>query len=146
MDKNEYKVRLRIRNHIWEHDTPKESAQEMEQVAEGRLVEKGKTTFVLYEETTEEGEVTNSRLSIRHDEVSLKRSGYVSWDMRFAPGVVSSSIYHTPQGDFPMEVRTKSLMLEREDDSTRVGLSYELEINKAHRQSCELWMWIEKIL
>ena len=144
MTQEEYKVRIRIRNRIREFGSPPEAVEEMEQILMGRMVEKGKTTYVLYEEINEDGGAVSSRLAIRHDEVSLKRTGAVNWDMRFAPGVISNGIYRTPQGDFSMDVETKNLMLERENDTVRVGLSYELEIQKAHRQCCELWMRIEK--
>ncbi len=144
MAQDESNVRIRIRNRIREYGAAFEASEEMEQILSGRMVEKGKTTYVFYEETNEDGGITASRLAIRHDEVSLKRTGAVSWDMRFAPGVVSNGIYRTPQGDFSMDVETKNLMLERENDTVRVGLSYELEIQKAHRQCCELWMRIEK--
>ncbi|MBR1441273.1 MAG: DUF1934 domain-containing protein [Lachnospiraceae bacterium] len=144
MTQEEYKVRILIRNRIREYGAALEASEEMEQILSGRMVEKGKTTYVFYEETNEDGGITASRLAIRHDEVSLKRTGAVSWDMRFAPGVISNGIYRTPQGDFSMDVETKNLMLERENDTVRVGLSYELEIQKAHRQCCELWMRIEK--
>ena len=76
--------------------------------------------FLTYEETERTGmEGTTTTFEVKEKQVILTRSGTVNSQMVFEEGKQHTSLYETPFGELPVDIRTSSL---RHNLSQRGGL------------------------
>ena len=107
----------------------------VEFMTEGKVYKKGKTTYLVYEETEMSG-MAGVTTSLRIDGeggVRMKRFGNdVMMDtvMEFAPGKRFSSLYETPYGSFEMEVLTNQIIndLDPEKGTGNLFIDYDIAL------------------
>lgn len=119
--------------------------QIMETTNKGRLSEREEVLYVLYEENLEEtgsGDLADVRNLLKieeaHARVTLKKSGGVSWKIRFEAGKQDRSEYETPYGGFEIGVETKDVTIKKEHEKTSLQLVYTLVIQKEKQAACRL--------
>ena len=119
--------------------------QVMKTENKGRLSEREGVLYVLYEENLEEtgsGDLADVRNLLKieeaHARVTLKKSGGVSWKIRFEAGKQDRSEYETPYGGFEIGVETKDVTIKKEHEKTSLQLVYTLVIQKEKQAACRL--------
>ena len=117
----------------------------METTNKGQLSEREEVLYVLYEENLEEtgsGDLADVRNLLKieeaHARVTLKKSGGVSWKIRFEAGKQDRSEYETPYGGFEIGVETKDVTIKKEHEKTSLQLVYTLVIQKEKQAACRL--------
>lgn len=78
----------------------------------GDLLTKGKTTYLKYEELTEEEESVRNVVKLTGDEVTIIRNGPVSMHQQFREGMTTEGHYGTPFGTMMMETATETVEYE----------------------------------
>lgn len=126
----------------WGTDGEKQS---MEAKSEGRLSEREGVLYVLYTENMEE---TGAGLSAKVKNllkiewepacVELKKSGAVSWKMRFEAGKRDRAEYETPYGALEISAQTREVTVKREQKKTSLRLVYTLFIQGEKQADCRL--------
>lgn len=108
--------------------------------SKGQLSEREGVLYVLYEEETEENAAIRNLLKIEEDPVraSLKKSGMISWKMRFEQGKYEKSEYQTPYGALEIGAETKKITVEKREEKTSLQLAYTLFIQGEKQADCRL--------
>ncbi|WLR61699.1 DUF1934 domain-containing protein [Guptibacillus hwajinpoensis] len=106
---------------------------------QGNLVEKGEALYLRYEESLEIGKVSTT-VKIDKEQVTVIRRGALSMRQQFAPGQVSESLYKTPFGSMPMQIRTERIeqLVDKEKLKGRLTLRYLLNLEEDETQRHEL--------
>ena len=131
-----------VRSEQWGAEGEK---QVIETKSEGRLSEREGVLYVLYTESaeqTEEGAQTDVKNLLKIMEepacVELRKSGAVSWKMRFAAGERCQSEYETPYGALEIGAETKYVRVKKEQKKTSLQLRYTLLIQGEKQADCRL--------
>ena len=101
----------------------------IELVTEGKMYEKENALYLVYEETELSGmEGCTTTVKVAKDKISLRRYGTSQSEIIFQIGKKHASSYHTPYGNFDMEVITTDMECSITD--TRKGsISIEYDVN-----------------
>src|SRR5699024_7961806 len=75
----------------------------------GQFFKRNNFDVLLYEEIDEAGKKINNFMTIYHDQVNIKRSGFISMNQRFIVNRKTETYYKHPHGEFHMETYTHSL-------------------------------------
>ena len=115
-------------------------------VEEGRLNNKDKVFIKikgLYTGTMdEEASCDGSIIKIDGDSVEVTKKGVVSTKMRFTMGSKNMTYYQTPYGNMSLGIITKSLEIERTEDTISIYLVYGMEVNCEHLSDCDMQITI----
>lgn len=102
----------------------------LELIAVGRHYKKNNIDYFCYEESDISGlEGTRTILKVSDHRLILLRLGKVEQKLVFQPGVVSDSLYRTPQGNFQLSVKTSGLTVELSEGCGQIQATYELELD-----------------
>lgn len=105
----------------------------VEVMTTGTLYEKDQALYLIYDEVMGEREedINHNRIKIEQDPlmVTITKSGAVASVMSFAKDVKEKSSYETPYGSLLMEIDTKEIHFENEDDRMYLRIRYDLEMN-----------------
>ena len=118
-------------------------ADEMEFVTEGRMYEKNKSTYLIYDESEFSGfPGCRTALKFTGETVKMTRLGKaagIGMEFIFEEGKRFSSEYRTPYGIFDMEVLTKSIDGKLSEDGTgKINIDYEVSFNGSREGRNEL--------
>lgn len=91
----------------------------------GYLFKKGHLDVVSYEEEPEAGQVIRNLISIQHDSVNIKRSGFITMNQKFKQKQKTESYYEHPHGAIHMETFTDDIVYEHDQTAGK----HELQIN-----------------
>ena len=105
---------------------------------EGTWYEKNGAHYLLFEETGEDGAVTQSRARIRPERFDIKKSGEVATHLFFEEGKTHEAGYETPFGSIPISVRTEKLVAEIGDESLLVELWYRISHGGGAEAECRM--------
>ncbi|PAB56317.1 DUF1934 domain-containing protein [Anaeromicrobium sediminis] len=95
----------------------------MEFITEGKQYIKNGAMYLVYKESEISGmEGSTTTLKLQEDEVKMKRFGTTSSDMVFKVKERYTTKYNTPYGDFKMEIYTKKI--DRQIDEDQKGNIY----------------------
>ena len=90
--------------------------------------------------------VVNGKEYIRYEEVyddsQERSSSVVSTKMRFTMGSKNMTYYQTPYGNMSLGIITKSLEIERTEDTISIYLVYGMEVNCEHLSDCDMQITI----
>ena len=120
-------------------------------VEEGRLNNKDKVfikikglyTGTMDEEVYDDSqERSSSIIKIDGDSVEVTKKGVVSTKMRFTMGSKNMTYYQTPYGNMSLGIITKSLEIERTEDTISIYLVYGMEVNCEHLSDCDMQITI----
>ncbi|WP_347548365.1 DUF1934 domain-containing protein [Pseudalkalibacillus hwajinpoensis] len=105
----------------------------------GNLIEKGEVLYLRYEEDLEFGQVSTT-VKIDQEQVTVIRRGALSIRQQFSPGQLSETIYKTPFGAMPLQIRTERIeqLVDREKNKGRLTLRYMLYLEEDESQRHEL--------
>lgn len=109
----------------------------------GKMFEKNKDIYVVYEEI-EEGQKVTTTLRISNDEVSIKKFGNVNSLMVFKEKHKHLTKYKTPQGLFMIETKTNKLIVDKsEKDYIKLNIDYNISILDLFKGKNEINILIE---
>ncbi|TMW72126.1 DUF1934 domain-containing protein [Alteribacter natronophilus] len=97
--------------------------------AAGRLIAKGDTTYLRFEEPQQEGlEPTNQTVKIQQGEMTVIRKGAVNMNQRFITGVKTEGTYQSPYGPMRMLTDTKNVrfLWDETENKGEIRLTYSL--------------------
>ena len=98
---------------------------------------------VRYEEVYDDSqERSSSIIKIDGDSVEVTKKGVVSTKMRFTMGSKNMTYYQTPYGNMSLGIITKSLEIERTEDTISIYLVYGMEVNCEHLSDCDMQITI----
>ncbi|WP_290459800.1 DUF1934 domain-containing protein [Romboutsia ilealis] len=109
----------------------------------GKIFEKNKDIYVVYEET-EEGQKITTTIKISDEEVSIKRFGNVNSLMVFKEKYKHLTRYKTNQGIFIIEIETIKLIVDKnKKDYIKLNIEYNINISDLFNGKNEISMLIE---
>ena len=86
--------------------------------------------------------VVNGIIKIDGGSVEVTKKGVVSTKMRFTMGSKNMTYYQTPYGNMSLGIITKSLEIERTEDTISIYLVYGMEVNCEHLSDCDMQITI----
>ncbi|MBP1969829.1 uncharacterized beta-barrel protein YwiB (DUF1934 family) [Virgibacillus natechei] len=107
----------------------------------GTLYQKGNLDVIIFEEETEEENVTTKNLlTIQSGKVNIKRTGEVKMNQQFLPNQTTENVYKHPYGVIHMETYTNSINYQPlyETDNGYLGISYSVKLNGQEERKHEL--------
>lgn len=109
----------------------------------GKIFEKNKDIYVVYEES-EEGQKITTTVKISDEEVSIKRFGNVNSLMVFKEKHKHLTKYKTNQGVFMIETETIKLIVDKsKKDYIKLNIEYNINILDLFKGKNEINMLIE---
>lgn len=109
----------------------------------GKIFEKNKVIYVVYEES-EEGQKITTTVKISDEEVSIKRFGNVNSLMVFKEKHKHLTKYKTNQGIFMIETETIKLIVDKsKKDYIKLNIEYNINILDLFKGKNEINMLIE---
>lgn len=109
----------------------------------GKIFEKNKDIYVVYEES-EEGQKITTTVKIYDEEVSIKRFGNVNSLMVFKEKHKHLTKYKTNQGIFMIETETIKLIVDKsKKDYIKLNIEYNINILDLFKGKNEINMLIE---
>ena len=109
----------------------------------GKIFEKNKDIYVVYEES-EEGQKITTTVKISDEEVSIKRFGNVNSLMVFKEKHKHLTKYKTNQGIFIIETETIKLIVDKsKKDYIKLNIEYNINILDLFKGKNEINMLIE---
>ena len=116
----------------------------IEVVTPGKFYKMENCYYAVYKETEISGmEGTTTTFKIYPEKFSLLRMGTTSTTMNFEKGTKSMSLYNTPYGMLELEIETKELEINIDDNGGDITLSYFLYITGQTTQQTLLKIKIE---
>ncbi len=109
-----------------------EQDDSVEMIYVGRHFFRNGKHFIRYQESLEEGLVTDNMIKISSGEVELIRKGPMSTNMLFTVGEKNLSYYETPFGSMTMGIDTTDMCITQTDSEIIVDISYNIEMNGSH--------------
>lgn len=99
-------------------------------VTPGNFYLKDNVYYAVYEETEISGmEGTTTTLKISPNELILLREGTTNANMHFVNGKNNLSMYDTPYGTLKMEVITKEIAIDINDEGGNIAVIYDMNIS-----------------
>lgn len=96
----------------------------------GNYTKKGDKYYISYEGSEITGyEDSRTTLKVKRDSVSMIRFGKSSAQMIFEKGSKYSGFYNTPFGGLSVDVTTKNLQVDIDDDGGEFSLDYYIQLN-----------------
>ena len=110
----------------------------IEMVTTGAYYLKNGKHYILYDELSEDNEVTKNVLKIGPNSVELTRKGPQGSRMIFEEGKENLSYYDTPFGSLLMGVNTSNIDWMEEEEQMRLQVDYDLSVNSDHVSKCKI--------
>lgn len=102
----------------------------IEVVTPGKLILENEVFKAIYEETEISGmSGTITTLNIKEDELILLREGTTNAQMHFKKGEKAVSLYSTPFGALDLELTTKSLDINIDENGGEISIDYSMEFS-----------------
>lgn len=107
-----------------------DESNKIEVVTPGNFYKKDDSYYAVYDETTITGmEDTTTTLKIGTDEFSLIRMGSTSTKMNFIEKNEELVLYNTPYGTMEIEINTRKLNIDVNDEGGNIDVIYNLSIS-----------------
>ncbi|MRH43995.1 DUF1934 family protein [Aquibacillus halophilus] len=132
-----YKIPVKIKLTTEIIDTGKKEVTVVEE--EGSFYQKGNTSVLTFTEHSEEQDDINALITIRQEQVSVKRTGAVDMHQFFRKKRVTENVYKHAYGSMHMETQTDQITYQLSDDREKgkLFISYTTkidgEIERRHR-------------
>ena len=111
----------------------------IELVTVGTYYLKNGKHYVLYEEQPEDnGIITKNMVKFYDNHFEMTKKGGNNSFLIFDKGKKTSMVYNTPFGPLQMDVVTKELTIEEEEEEIRIFVKYSLDINYNFISECEV--------
>lgn len=104
----------------------------VEMLAAGRHYIKNNKHYLLYDEIDEESGIkTKNTIKFNDASAEVIRKGTVNGRLVFSKGDNNQSLYSTPYGDLLMEIFTKDIKLNQQQESVNLRIDYEIYANNS---------------
>lgn len=110
------------------HSTGAEN-DSVEMIHAGRYFLRNGKHYIKYQESLDDGVVTDNMIKISPSEVEIVRKGPVTTNMLFTVGEKNISYYETPFGSLMMGIDTSDLCITESESEILVDISYAIEMN-----------------
>lgn len=99
--------------------------------------------YVKYtEKDTETGEENECMLTLGNENVELLKKGYMSASIKFEAGKIIPSYMDTIAGRIKLDVRTKKISMELQEEVVKAEILYEMWTNEEKLSECEIYLQI----
>lgn len=122
-------------------------ANKIELITEGKYYKKGKNYYVTYKESKVTGmEGTTTTVKVCDDGlVTLTRFGKVNTQFMFKEGKKFKSYYDTVYGTFIIDISTKTVDINVDDDGGDIRVDYNIEIDDNKTGETDFYMQIREV-
>lgn len=104
--------------------------EKIEVVTPGDFYKKESCYYAIYDETEISGmKGTTTTIKIFPDKIMLIRMGTTSSKMTFKNGVRDLNLYNTPYGTLELEIFTKELNINVDDDGGNIAINYDMLVS-----------------
>ena len=110
----------------------------IEMVTTGAYYLKNGKHYILYDELSEDNEITKNVLKIGPNSVERTRKGPQGSHMIFEEGKENLSYYDTPFGSLLLGVNTSNIDWMEEEEQMRLQVDYDLSVNSDHVSKCKI--------
>lgn len=108
------------------------TGENVEMLAAGKHYIKNNKHYLLYDEIDEESGIkTKNTIKFTDTSAEVIRKGTINGRLVFSKGDNNQSLYSTPFGDLLMEIFTKNIKLNQQQDSVNLRIDYELYANNS---------------
>ena len=111
-----------------------ESSDKTESCALGNLSESESEIKISYSQT-EDSVTTSTLITVRGEEVTVRRDGGVEYEFSFAEGKTTSSLYSVPPYSFDTEIYTRKIRNSLCGCSGEISLLYDMTIGGAKKRT-----------
>lgn len=113
--------------------------EKVEVVTPGSFSKKGDAFYAIYDETEISGmEGTTTTLKIADNKFSIIRMGSTNAEMKFQKSKPNVSLYDTPYGTLEVNINTRDLNINVDENGGEVYVRYNLSISGMKAQSTTL--------
>ena len=108
----------------------------------GSLYDKNNSLFLLYDEVMgeDEADISHNRVKIEQNplQISITRTGAIANCMTFSEGYVEQSTFGTPFGNMVMEIRTKEVRFDQNEEGFHIYIVYDLVMDYDYASSSKI--------
>lgn len=97
----------------------------------GRYYKKGRSSYLQYDETMEEG-LVHTTVKAAENEVLILRSGAIKMRLHLSQDKKTPGNYHSPYGLLQTEADTREVDIAMDSSNGRIKVLYDLAIQGAH--------------
>ena len=132
----EKKVKIEIESVIEDlsDDGFPESTDKTSSLADGIYSSDGNTKVIRYTET-EDGEESQSTITVSDNAVTVKRSGRANYLFVFEEGKSTATLYSVPPYSFDTEIYTRKIRLSLDSEGGELSLIYDMTIGGAKKKT-----------
>ena len=111
----------------------------VEMITAGEYFQRNGKHYIVYEEAMEGfQETARNVMKVTPDKMDIIKSGMVKAHMVFEKNQKSSTRYVTPMGEMVVDMLTKGIALDEQEDSLKISVNYSLDINYDHVSDCDI--------
>ncbi len=105
-------------------------SDEIEVVTTGQYAEKNNKVYITYiDATLDKDKETRTTVKLGKNQISILRFGGVNTNMIFEMDKAHITHYETPFGVFEINILTKEIEVDKQDDYMEINVAYNLSIN-----------------
>ena len=120
--------------HMMEQDS-----DQVEMIITGEYYWKNGKHYLIYDEMMEGfDEKVHNLVKIAPDMMEIRKQGVASADMVFEQGKKRTARYVTPMGEMVIEIGTRQIQVDTQEDHLKVSVDYGLDINYDHVSDCTI--------
>lgn len=109
-----------------------ETGENVEMLAQGKHYIKNNNHYLLYEEIDDDsGIITKNTIKFNETCAEVTRKGLISGKLVFDKGNNNQSLYSTPYGDLLVEIMTKDVRMEQNQENVNLRIDYEMYANNS---------------
>lgn len=120
--------------------------EDVEVITKGEYYWRNGKHYVFYDEVVEgfEGSIRNM-VKITPEMMEIRKQGITSTNMIFEQGQKKMARYITPMGEMTVEIGTRRIEVETQEDSLKVSVNYGLDINYQHVSDCSICLDVSSL-
>lgn len=109
-----------------------ETGENVEMLAQGKHYIKNNRHYLLYDEIDDDsGIITKNTIKFNETCAEVIRKGLISGKLVFDKGNNNQSLYSTPYGDLLVEIMTKDVRMEQNQENVNLRIDYEMYANNS---------------
>lgn len=123
-----------------------DTGDNVEMLATGKYYIKNNKHYLMYDEIDEDSRIkTKNTIKFNETSAEVMRKGMVNGKLVFSKGDNNQSLYSTPYGDLLVEIFTKDVKLNHQQDNISLKIDYELYANNSKVSDSEIEIDINNV-
>lgn len=123
-----------------------DTGDNVEMLATGKYYIKNNKHYLMYDEIDEDSGIkTKNTIKFNETSAEVMRKGMVNGKLVFSKGDNNQSLYSTPYGDLLVEIFTKDVKLNHQQDNISLKIDYELYANNSKVSDSEIEIDINNV-